>query len=178
MTAKRSVFNLMLQQDNKTLDRTRIVINKQAELGYESDKDAAKFEAMTKVSQIYTIVDGQHYAINERPIGNGEMVLGAEFAMKGTYTLILETSAEEKVYLIDRLTGAEVLMTEDGYTFEAEAGIANGRFLVRVDSDEVTGIRSIDNSESEDAYYDLRGVRVQKPHKGLYINNGKKTVVK
>ena len=47
-----------------------------------------------------------------------------------------------------------------------------------VDSDEVTGIRSIDNSESEDAYYDLRGVRVQKPHKGLYINNGKKTVVK
>jgi len=69
-------------------------------------------------------------------------------------------------------------MTEDGYTFEAEAGIANGRFLVRVDSDEVTGIRSIDNSESEDAYYDLRGVRVQKPHKGLYINNGKKTVVK
>jgi len=178
MTTKRSVFNLMLQQDNKTLDRTRIVINKQAELGYESDKDAAKFEAMTKVSQIYTIVDGQHYAINERPIGNGEMVLGAEFAMKGTYTLILETSAEEKVYLIDRLTGAEVLMTEDGYTFEAEAGIANGRFLVRVDSDELTGIRSIDNSESEDAYYDLRGVRVQKPHKGLYINNGKKTVVK
>ena len=178
MTAKRSVFNLLLQLDNKTIDRTRIVVNSEAVLGYESDKDAAKFEAMSKVSQLYTLEGGQRYAINERPIDRGQMQLGAEFAMKATYTLVLETTSNEEVYLIDRLTGAEVLLNEDGYTFDAEAGIANDRFLVRIATDETTGIKNIDSLKSEGTYYDLRGVRVEKPHKGLYINNGKKTVVK
>lgn len=178
MTAQRSVFNLLLQLDNKTVDRTRIVVNNEAVLGYESDKDAAKFEAMSKVSQLYTLEGGQRFAINERPIDRGQMQLGAEFAMKATYTLALETTAKEKVYLIDRLTGAEVLLNESAYTFDAEAGIANDRFLVRIATDETTGIKNIDSLNSEDTYYDLRGVRVVKPNKGLYINNGKKTVVK
>ena len=106
------------------------------------------------------------------------MQLGAEFAIKATYTLALETTAKEKVYLIDRLTGAEVLLNEGGYTFDAKAGIANDRFLVRIATDETTGIKNIDSLNSEGTYYDLRGVRVEKPNKGLYINNGKKTVVK
>lgn len=178
MTAQRSVFNLLLQLDNKTVDRTRIVVNNEAVLGYESDKDAAKFEAMSKVSQLYTLEGGQRFAINERPIDRGQMQLGAEFAMKATYTLALETTAKEKVYLIDRLTGAEVLLNESAYTFDAEAGIANDRFLVRIATDETTGIKNIDSLNSEDTYYDLRGVRVVKPNKGLYINNGKKTMVK
>ncbi len=178
MPAKRSVFNLLLQLDNKTVDRTRIVINEEAILGYESDKDAAKFEAMSKVSQLYTLEGGQRYAINERPVDRGQMQLGAEFAMKATYTLVLETTVDEKVYLIDRLTGTEVLLNENGYTFDAEAGIANDRFMVRIATDETTGIKTIDSLNSEGTYYDLRGVRVEKPHKGLYINNGKKTVVK
>lgn len=178
MPAKRSVFNLLLQLDNKTVDRTRVVINEEAILGYESDKDAAKFEAMSKVSQLYTLEGGQRYAINERPADRGQMQLGAEFAMKATYTLVLETTVDEKVYLVDRLTGAEVLLNENGYTFDAEAGIANDRFMVRIATDETTGIKTIDSLNSEGTYYDLRGVRVEKPHKGLYINNGKKTVVK
>ena len=178
MTAKRSVFNLLLQLDNKTIDHTRIVVNSEAVLGYESDKDAAKFESMSKVSQLYTLEGGQRYAINERPIDRGQMQLGAEFAMKATYTLVLETTSNEEVYLIDRLTGAEVLLNENGYTFDAEAGITNDRFLVRIATDETTGIKNIDSLKSEGTYYDLRGVRVEKPHKGLYINNGKKTVVK
>ena len=178
MTTQRSVFNLLLQLDNKTVDRTRIVVNNEAVLGYESDKDAAKFEAMSKVSQLYTLEGGQRYAINERPIDRGQMQLGAEFAIKATYTLALETTAKEKVYLIDRLTGAEVLLNEGGYTFDAKAGIANDRFLVRIATDETTGIKNIDSLNSEGTYYDLRGVRVEKPNKGLYINNGKKTVVK
>ena len=178
MPAKRSVFNLLLQLDNKTVDRTRVVINEEAILGYESDKDAAKFEAMSKVSQLYTLEGGQRYAINERPIDRGQMQLGAEFAMKATYTLVLETTVDEKVYLVDRLTGTEVLLNENGYTFDAEAGIANDRFMVRIATDETTGIKTIDSLNSEGTYYDLRGVRVEKPHKGLYINNGKKTVVK
>jgi hypothetical protein len=178
MTAQRSVFNLLLQLDNKTVDRTRIVVNNEAVLGYESDKDAAKFEAMSKVSQLYTLEGGQRFAINERPIDRGQMQLGAEFAMKATYTLALETTAKEKVYLIDRLTGAEVLLNESGYTFDAEAGIANDRFLVRIATDETTGVKNVDSLNSKDTYYDLRGVRVEKPNKGLYINNGKKTVAK
>ena len=43
-----------------------------------------------------------------------------------------------------------------------------------------TGIESVENTESDDnaPYYNLSGVRVSKPTKGVYIHNGKKVIIK
>ena len=41
---------------------------------------------------------------------------------------------------------------------------------------ETTGIKTIDNAQVADKYYDLQGRRVAQPTKGLYIVNGKKVV--
>ena len=43
---------------------------------------------------------------------------------------------------------------------------------------EATGINSVKTAKADGAYYTLEGVKTTKPVKGLYINNGKKIVVK
>lgn len=46
----------------------------------------------------------------------------------------------------------------------------------------ITGIETISNTEllakPDNAIYNLQGIRIQKPQKGLYINNGKKIVIR
>ena len=54
------------------------------------------------------------------------------------------------------------------------------RLIIGHNNDGSTGIYTIDNEQSAiDYWYDLNGNRIDKPtKKGLYINNGKKVVVK
>jgi len=52
-----------------------------------------------------------------------------------------------------------------------------GARITMVDS-ETTGITEYRATVSNDTYYDLQGRKVENPKKGLYIVNGKKTVVK
>ena len=127
---------------------------------------------------LYTIEDGLNYAINERPLNNCEVALGMKVTKADTYTINLDTKADAEVYIIDLLTGEEVLLGEAGYTFQAEAGTLNGRFLIRLTGGEVTGIKSIDKQLSNENYYDLQGRRVENATKGVYIKNGQKVVVK
>lgn len=53
-------------------------------------------------------------------------------------------------------------------TYESIA-IASGLY-------DATGIRTIDSSTATGEYYDLRGIKVQSPTKGVFIRNGKKEV--
>ncbi len=179
MTAKRSVFNLKVA-GNEQNDQTRFVINENALLEYEMDKDASKFmDATVKGIQFYTIENGLCYAINERPLAAGEVALGMKVEKAGSYTITLDTTADAEVYLIDLLTGQEILLGEGGYTFQAEAGTFDGRFLVRLVSSDLTGISTVSNDQQKgEDYYDLQGRKIDQPAKGVYINNGKKVVVK
>ena len=43
---------------------------------------------------------------------------------------------------------------------------------------EATGIKTIDKVSESGALYNLNGARVAKPTKGLYIQDGKKVVIK
>ena len=45
-------------------------------------------------------------------------------------------------------------------------------------NDETVGIATVNTAKQQDVYYNLQGVRVAQPTKGLYIINGKKVVVK
>lgn len=179
MTAKRHVFNLTIKGNEQT-DRTRFVINENAQLTYEMERDASKFAAMTADAlQLFTIEQGVRMAINERPLSSGEVKLGVTIGKKGSYTINVDTKSTTEVYLIDRLTGTEILIGEEGYTFESEAGTYADRFMVRLGIGETTGIETVDLSKQADGdYFNLNGVRVDKPQKGLYIKNGKKVVVK
>jgi hypothetical protein len=181
MTAKRSVFNLKVA-GNEQNDQTRFVINENALLEYEMDKDASKFmDATVKGIQFYTIENGLRYAINERPLAAGEVALGMKVEKAGSYTITLDTTADAEVYLIDLLTGQEILLGEGGYTFQAEAGTFDGRFLVRLVSSDLTGISNVSNDQQKDGdYYDLQGRRVEKGQlkNGIYVKKGLKAVVK
>lgn len=129
----RQVFNLMLMDGEKS-DRTRFVINPNATCDYDINRDANKFmNSNVQMAQFYTIENNVQFAINERPMGNGIITLGAYFSSKGTYTIDLDTKVEDvDVILVDKLTGAETDLMNDTYTFTAEAGATDNRFEIRM----------------------------------------------
>jgi hypothetical protein len=177
--ADRYVFNITIS-DGETTDRTRVVLNEEAKAGYEQDKDASKFMSLNdEVAQIYSVADAK-YAINERPMANGEVKLGVHFGKQGTYTIALNTKVDAEVVLVDLLTGKEIRLDgSEGYTFEANEGDTEDRFVVRFAGGQLTGIQTIANGNSDnEKYYNLNGMQIEQPKKGLYLKNGKKVVVK
>ena len=62
--------------------------------------------------------------------------------------------------------------------FLADNRDASARALTLTIGDETNGISSLDAGKDDSGCYDLRGVRVSNPSKGLYIVNGKKVVIK
>ena len=122
-------------------DRTRFVINPDAACDYEMATDANKFMSSdARAAQLYTIEGSVQFAINERPMSNGVITLGAYFGSKGSYAIALDTKAEGiSVILVDKMTGTEIDLMEGNYTFTAEAGVADNRFEVRMRADEENG---------------------------------------
>lgn len=175
--ANRAIANLTITDGHNT-DRTRIVLNDNARMDYEMDKDATKFMStdMT-VPQIYTTSNGVNYAINERPAADGIVSLNLYIGKDGTYTISLpEEVAGYEVRLEDKAEGKTVVLNAgDTYTFTAKAGNCNGRFLVSF-AGEATGLDTLAPANTEqNAIYTTEGVRVSKPsQKGIYIQNGKK----
>jgi hypothetical protein len=175
---ERSVFNLMVN-GNEMSDRTRFVINNGAMMEYEAGRDANKFVSDEQSVQLYTIQNDVHFAINERPLGDAIIELGMIVSKAGSYTFTLSTEVENEVYLIDRLTGMEIRLDgTEGYVFDVEQGTIEGRFAIRLGGGDVTGIMSLERDSNAENYYDLQGRKIEMPAKGVYINNGKKVVVK
>lgn len=54
----------------------------------------------------------------------------------------------------------------------------NSRVALIFGDDTPTGISEVKNTESSSIYYNIKGIRVERPAKGLYIRNGKKIVIK
>ncbi len=131
VSVPRQVFNIYLSNGSLS-DHTRFVINAKAEMNYNMSHDAGKFmssDAMTP--QLFTIENGVHYAINERPMGNGVIALGTYFGSEGTYTLALDTEVQTEIILVDKLTGKEVNLAAADYTFFTEAGTVTDRFEIK-----------------------------------------------
>ena len=129
------------------------------------------------IAHLYTIADGVKYAINERPIGDGEIQLGMQLPTAGTYTLALTKSASLPVTLVDCLTGDETDLTANAYIFRADAGTQNSRFVIRIGG--ATGIRTVvSESVADTPFYDLQGRRVSQPRQGVYIKDHKTVIIK
>lgn len=179
-TSGRTVLNITLTGED-TSDRTRIVFNDKAEMGYEISRDASFFAAMNaNASQIWTENEGVKYAINERPLGDGTVELAMTCGKTGEYTIALgENSGAESVVLFDRLTGKKAnIGTEEGYTFTAHAGNITGRFyIVGNEADAIAEIRQ-STQDNETSVYDLNGRSVNDTQKGIIIKNGSKILNK
>ena len=181
LTSNRSVFNLTLS-GNDVKDQTRFVINPMTKMDYEASHDASKFMSTEESAiELYTVLDNVRYAINERPLFDGIVELGMQIKANGTYTLALDTKVMNEIYLIDRQTGEETRIDgTEGYSFYAEAGTIEGRFAIRIGDGETTGISIIGNNglDKDAPIYNLNGQRVNANMRGIYIQNGRKTVVK
>ena len=182
---QRSVFNLTLSGEN-TSDRTRVVLNDEASMTYEMNKDAAKFAStVPTVAQIYSWNGESRYAINERPAGSGIVNLGVHCGTKGTYTIALANAVDGQVILEDKLMNISTEITADkGYSFEAEAGDDDSRFVLHITrsiggGDDTTGINGITTETGEkQEVYSLDGIKMNAAKKGVYIQNGKKIIKK
>ena len=178
---QRQVYNLRLadgENPSAQADRTRFVINEQAGLGYDAGCDASKFFSMEPgVAHLYTLDGDVQYAINERPMADGEILLGLQLSQGGTYTIALQTKANGTVTLIDKQTATETDLTATAYTFQADGGTLNSRFVLRLGT--ATGITD-NNRETitNNRYFDLQGRRISQPQKGIYVRNGQKVVIR
>lgn len=177
---ERTVLNITLTSEESS-DRTRVVFNEKAQMGYEVSRDAALFAAMdANASQIWTVNDGVKYAINERPLADGKVELSLTCGKTGEYTIALgANSGAENVVLVDRENGKKTtISTEEGYTFTAHAGTITGRFYIAGnEADAINGIEQ-STSNTEHSAYDLSGRRVNDAQKGIVIKNGSKILNK
>lgn len=177
----RKLMNIELSNGENT-DKTRLVINPDASLDYELNRDAGKFLS-NGVPQLYTLdTEGCEYAINERPVADGKAILGMTIPADGVYTISMSRSDMPKVMLTDLLTNTTINIAEQEYQFNAIAGKLNSRFVITFeDGNAATGINGIETKTTEsEVWYSIDGRKVSgnSVKKGIYIKDGKKVVVK
>lgn len=143
--SNRQVVNITIS-NGEMEDQTRVVLNEEASMGYETACDASKFMSMdNSVPQLYTMDEqGTSYAINERPTADGTVRVGFYAGVAGEYTISVKRCDAEQVFLTDYLTGQTKEITNDSYHFSAEVGTNNGRFCLTFVSNEETAIENIE----------------------------------
>lgn len=155
-----------------TDDHTRLVVNPQAQETFDANNDASKMMSTDITAQIFSVQGDEAYAIKESPFAAGQAEIGMWFPASGQYVVNI-TRADVKVELMDN--GAIVPMP---YTFTADEGFCEGRFVLRITTDP-TAIEGVDGNDASAPLYDLQGRKVgSTTHKGIYVQKGKKMVVK
>ena len=155
-----------------TDDHTRLVVNPQAQETFDANNDASKMMSTDITAQIFSVQGDEAYAIKESPFAAGQAEIGMWFPADGQYVVNI-TRADVKVELMDN--GAVVPMP---YTFTADEGFCEGRFVLRITTDP-TAIEGVDGNDASAPLYDLQGRKVgSTTHKGIYVQKGKKMVVK
>ena len=155
-----------------TDDHTRLVVNPQAQETFDANNDASKMMSTDITAQIFSVLGDEAYAIKEAPFAAGQAEIGMWFPADGQYVVNI-TRADVKVELMDN--GAVVPMP---YTFTADEGFCEGRFVLRITTDP-TAIEGVEGNDASAPLYDLQGRKVgSTTHKGIYVQKGKKMVVK
>lgn len=176
ITPNRLLVNITLT-DGKETDRARVVFNENAEAEYETACDAAKF-GTEGVPQIYTMdATDVKYAINERPMAQGNVSMGYSVPKQGTYTLAA-TRMDIAVYLMDKLTGTVHDLTKGGYEFSSESGTFDKRFILIVKGD-ATGIDGVLDVDADAPIYNVKGQQMKDMNQSdIYIQDSRKMVKK
>ena len=118
------------------------------------------------------------YATEE--IVNAELQNNSEFKNKGIYVMANPKTRNLAFAHLDQYDGKSRNMAKGSvYAVTRKASAARLNVIWPADDEEgdATAIQSIDKAEeSNDAIYNLQGVRVKNAQKGLYIINGKKVI--
>lgn len=139
----RTLINLSIGIEDFT-DKSRIVLNPEAQLGYEIERDAAKFMSSDKnVPQLYSVDGNIHYAINERPLGSGIIPLGYYAGANNNYTISVDVTSENiTAYLKDKLLNTVTELNNTDYTFHSDTGTYNNRFELQLTYNGATGMQT------------------------------------
>lgn len=179
----RKIFNIQIadSENENVADETRVVLNDNANMGYELERDASKFMSLdNSVPQIFTTDgDGNTYAINERPALDGTVTLAFYAAKAGEYTISAQR-ADGKVRLIDNEEGNTVDITNDSYTFgvDASSEANTTRFTLvfnekdATSTDEIKENANINNADT----YDLMGRKTDATQPGIYVKGNVKVI--
>lgn len=147
----RFLFDIQISNEEDMIDETRVVINDKALCAYEIEKDASKFMTMENgVPQLFTLdADGNTYAINERPVEDGNVALGYRAAQSGFYTISI-VKAAGSVLLYDKKMNKTVDLTTQDYTFYSEATetVDDTRFTLIFGNFIPTGISNADQTRT------------------------------
>ncbi len=133
--SNRLLINLEIA-DEINSDKSRVVINENAMLNYETHCDAAKFmSSEPTVPQLYSFdADGITYAINERPLLDGIVKLGFRAGSQGEYRIKSEVVIDDEIHIIlhDKMMNREVDFVNQEYHFSSQAGTFNERFELQI----------------------------------------------
>lgn len=180
INTERMLVNLTISdpvaEEDVYIDKTRIVFNDKKSLSYEINCDAAKFFSAERAIEIYTLDhEGNKYSINERPLSDGQIVLGISCNKSGTYVLSAPRM-DKTVYLLDTESG-ETSSLSDGCEISVNEGEFTSRYVI-VTEEAVTAIAEMaaEDADSEPAY-DLSGRRVKAgTYHGVTIQKGHKVL--
>ncbi len=171
----RHLFDILLTGCDQ-YDRTRVVLNEEASTDFEPTCDATQIP-VTDASLLCTIDGGRRFAINERPMPQGSITMGLDIAIEGDYTLSLGKTNSRGITLTDNDTGRVTRLDEGDYTFHVTAGRHDARFTLSFEG--LTHIGDFTLRRPASILYDLQGRPVTgTPTKGIYIQNGKKVVIR
>lgn len=170
-----------------------------------NDLDFTNVEGLTAYKAIVNETTAKFTQVNTVPAGEGVLLEGAAGTYEVPVTIGVEVWADADNEFI-RGTGEPVptdagdgfknyILSTDkndenvGFYYAGGAIVPTNRAylkstaatesrLVMVFEGETTGIKTIDKVSESGALYNLNGARVAKPTKGLYIQDGKKVVIK
>ncbi len=153
VSGNRTLINLELNNAEHG-DKTRVVINPDAQLGYELSCDASKFMSTElQVPQLYSLdAQATRYAINERLLDDGTVPLGFYAGSADRFAISLKSDVGAySVILWDKYLDVSTDLQAEDYSFSSEAGTFNDRFELRIASNggETTGINAIDQTEAK-----------------------------
>ena len=180
-SSSRILINLTLNNENFA-DKSRIVLNPDAQPDYEIERDAAKFMSTApEVPQLYSIdISNVHYAINERPVADGIVPLGVYIGNAGNFSIAIQEPVEGfEILLKDKDSDNVVDLSSGEYTFSSESGTFDNRFelQIRKTESEVTGRLEPGNLKVN--VYAMKGTIVVENATGvitIYSVNGAKVV--
>lgn len=117
--------------ENSEVDYTTVIFNESKSLDYEIGVDMAKTISTTADYQIYSMdAKATSYAINERPVSNGNVPLAVMVNKPGT-VIITATRLDCSCTLVDKTLGVTHDLSTGPYTFTSEAGTFTNRFVLR-----------------------------------------------
>jgi hypothetical protein len=116
-------------------------------------------------------------------LAEGIVRLGLQVAAAGTYTLSMNVRGEaapasEDVWLIDNEEHTRTLVSQNPYTFTAEAGTHSSRFIIAIGDADPTAITDVETATPmrPEGLFNLSGQRISQPRKGIVIVGGRKVV--